>query len=493
MEVRLSSKIISNLLLHLPLNEEGDFCFMGESLIIRKGGGLPGGIKIINSFKTEIIETNKVFEVPKGIINNQISVRIFGGGAGGYVYSGSSATDNRWGGGSGLMNNGIIAVTPGQTIQVNIGNGGLSASAGGTTFFGSYLSANGGNGKDGGSGGGSTYTDRMNDGGNGYQFGGGGGGRAGRGGAGGKWGGGGGGAEFNVHRSGDGGNGGYYGGGGGGSISGGKGGHGGYYGGGGGTGSYFFWKMSFSGAVASSGGGVGGCVNVLNVNEGRSGLAGNGGNGGVGQNKNYANSKPGYAGTNTSAWTNVFNDGNGYFRGGGKAGSNGGTIGNYSGGGGGGGGFGGNGGKGGTPYWSNSYDSEDGRWNNEIVESNSAGGGGGGYGSNGGYGTEAGGGGGGFGGDGGNGGSMGGGGGGGYGKSAKGGDNGGGGGGYYGRGGNDGGGGGGYGDGAEASSKVKRNAGYGAGGAAATSSSSYCFGGKGICIIQYYVREVEFS
>ena len=435
---------------------------MGESLIIRKGGGLPGGIKIINSFKTEIIETNKSFEVPKGIINNKISVRIFGGGAGGYRYDGSSVTDNRWGGGSGMMNNGIIDVTPGQTIQINIGNGGLSASSGGTTFFGTFLSANGGNG---------------------YQFGGGGGGRAGRGGSGGKWGGGGGGAEFNVKRSGDGGNGGYYGGGGGGSISGGRGGHGGYYGGGGGTGSYFYWNMYFSDAVEGSGGGVGGCINVLNINEGRSGLAGNGGNGGVGQNKNYANSTPGYAGTDTSTWTNVFNDGNGYFRGSGKAGLNGSTIGNYSGGGGGGGGFGGNGGNGGTPYWSGS----------DLVYDNSAGGGGGGYGSNGGHGTNAGGGGGGFGGDGGNGGPMGGGGGGGYGKSAKGGDNGGGGGGYYGRGGNDGGGGGGYGDGAEASSIVSRNAGYGAGGAATSSGSSYCFGGKGICIIQYYVREVEFS
>ena len=107
-------------------------------------------------YKTEIIIQNKSWEVPNNCnVSRGISVRIFGGGARGLC------------GGSGWMNNAIFTnLQKGQHIEINIGEGSNSG-AGGTTFFGNYLSAIGGSGYNGGSGGGM--------GGEGYQFGGGGG------------------------------------------------------------------------------------------------------------------------------------------------------------------------------------------------------------------------------------------------------------------------------------------------------------------------------
>ena len=91
---------------------------MGESLIIRKGGGLPGGIKVEKRYKTEIIQGNQEWEVPAGLIGNQISVRIFGGGGGA----------SKGGGGGGWMNNGIITITPKEKINIVIGKGGAPSS-----------------------------------------------------------------------------------------------------------------------------------------------------------------------------------------------------------------------------------------------------------------------------------------------------------------------------------------------------------------------------
>ena len=106
---------------------------MGEAIITRKGSGDASstnkGILV-----TELITESKVWKAPKGILNNSISVRIFGaGGSGG----------PGGGGGGGYMNNTIMTVTPGQEISVTIGVG-ATHSAGGTSSFGSYLSANGG-------------------------------------------------------------------------------------------------------------------------------------------------------------------------------------------------------------------------------------------------------------------------------------------------------------------------------------------------------------
>ena len=472
--------------------------YMAESLIVRKGGS--GSGSFIGELKTEIITSNLNWVVPK-VRNNQISVRIFGGGGAGnsgptlspigssYMSSGGS------GGGGGWMNNAIFTnLTPGQVIPIVIGIGGTieynTTYSGGTSTFGSYLSANGGEkatsssynattgigtGGGGGNGGSGGGTGGSN-GGIGYQFGGGG--SSQHGGRGGMWGGGGGGGI-------NGGTGGTYGGGGGAGFLG-TAGTGGTYGGGGGAGCRFngynssIWKYGNRGIGGTYGG--------------------NGGGTGLRNNTSYTNTNIAQNGTNTSTWTNVFNDGNGYFRGDGLQGKY--QYTNYNAstqseyycicGGGGGGGFGGNGGIG-------SYSN-----GNSKVTLYCYGGGGGGYGSNGGNAKlsgdySGGGGGGGYGGDGGE--CSGGGGG--YGKSAKGGNNYGGGGGYYSRGGHGmsdryqygvtGGGGGGYGNGGNGAYLLinrftpAEDGGFAAGGG----GGGYVFtsgkGGNGICIIQYYI------
>lgn len=137
--------------------------------------------------------------MPGNIVNNRIYVWIFGGGGGSWATN-SEDTYNGYsvGGGGGWMNNGEFTITPGTVVHIELGEGGYQISSttnphsGGTTTFGTYLSANGGGaasascGGNGGSGGGGGG--RLNaSGGRGYQFGGGGGWS--RGGQGGAWGG----------------------------------------------------------------------------------------------------------------------------------------------------------------------------------------------------------------------------------------------------------------------------------------------------------------
>lgn len=173
---------------------------MGEAIIAR---GETVDPKLIPRYskvlKTEIITENTIWEVPGTcMVEEGVSVRIFGGGAG---------LGGGHGGASGLMNNTILKnLNSYQRIVINIGIGGIGNNTGGTSTFGNYLSANGGdkNGYGGASGGGTAgdnsdmryYTPDAG------QFGGGGGGSynyssrwyMGKGGNGGKWGGGGGGA-----------------------------------------------------------------------------------------------------------------------------------------------------------------------------------------------------------------------------------------------------------------------------------------------------------
>ena len=164
---------------------------MGEAFIVGRGGdsSSSGTPKLV----TNIFTTNGVFVVPNAR-NQQFTVRIFGGGGGGGY---SSVASNVSGGGGGFMNNAILTLQEGKAISVQIGSGGKGAipsnpnsttgatsnngTKGGTTSFGTYLSAIGGlggnsnwvgTGGDGGSGGG---TSSNRGGGNGYQFGGGGG------------------------------------------------------------------------------------------------------------------------------------------------------------------------------------------------------------------------------------------------------------------------------------------------------------------------------
>ena len=410
---------------------------MGEAIITARIGD--SVVRTRWKYITKIVTANEVWEVPEIDTSKGVSVRIFGGGAGGLR---TNSGYGMHGGSSGWMNNAIFTnLNIGDKIPIIIGTGGvgyigyttdISGHVGGTSSFGKYLSANGGSFSGGGAGGGALSSNNA---GIGYQFGGGGT-HNGSGGDGGYWGGGGS-TGLVDHLTKYAGNGGYYGGGGAGNgiieSAYAFGGNGGYYGGGG--------YGGLGGLYEEKTGTRGGCIRSDPYNT-QSAITGYSGLGGNGQYWNKAAN-----GVDTSTWTNVFNDGNGYFRGKGLARGDAG------------GGFGGNGG------------------------SNK--GGGGGYGSNGGnnYG-----GGGGFGGDGGDG-SMysGGGGGGGYGKTAKGGNYGGGGGGYYSKGGDNCGGGGGYGDGGSSN----KDGGYAAGGGAGGSGNAGN-GGGGICIIQYYGKVLEY-
>lgn len=143
---------------------------MSEAIIARKGpsnrssnGNSFNGSRFI----TEVIVKNTNWVMPSNVINNTISVRIFGAGGGGIVDAG---------GGGGWMNNGDLILTEGELVPITIGIG--TRRNGGTTSFGTYLSANGGGAANdthagsGGSGGGSVSI--FINGGIGYQFGGGG-------------------------------------------------------------------------------------------------------------------------------------------------------------------------------------------------------------------------------------------------------------------------------------------------------------------------------
>ena len=216
---------------------------MSEVMISRRGGG-SGGSSGNGTLFTEIITDNRYYTVPNGIKNNELRVRIFGGGGGyGMNSVGTFINNCAYGGGSGWMNNDIVTLLSGVQVYITIGNGGKStyinssyvyAYDGGTTSFGGYLSANGGessfqkSGNGGASGAGyGSYVKPIS-----YQFGGGAGASYSNGGDGGVWGGGGG----CVATSGSdktSGNGGTYGGGGG--AIGASLGKGGTYGGNGGT------------------------------------------------------------------------------------------------------------------------------------------------------------------------------------------------------------------------------------------------------------------
>mgnify|MGYP007080087574 FL=1 len=119
---------------------------MSEAIISRGGSGASSGGKKY-ALKTEIYTSNKEWTVPEAK-NNEFSIKLFGGGgSGAYKHQ-----DNIYaGGGSGDFNNAILNLSQGSVITITIGTGGLKPSStynngndGGSSFFGSYLSANGG-------------------------------------------------------------------------------------------------------------------------------------------------------------------------------------------------------------------------------------------------------------------------------------------------------------------------------------------------------------
>lgn len=156
---------------------------MGEALMFRAGGGNFDGSNAGGDYElcTQIFESNGTFTMPDNVKDGQVHVRIFGGGGAGGTNSQSPYDSG--GGCGGYMNNGWVSLGSGSTVQVTIGKGGASsyfnASSGGTTSFGTFLSANGGdkysntscNGGSGGGGGGYMYSSYDAPAGNGIQFG----------------------------------------------------------------------------------------------------------------------------------------------------------------------------------------------------------------------------------------------------------------------------------------------------------------------------------
>jgi len=209
---------------------------------------------------------NHTFTVPAGVTS--VSVVCVGGGGGGNVGGG---------GGGGLRYKNGLAVTPGQAITVTVGAGGGPRQAGGSSSFGTFITAYGGatgpGAGDGGTGGGG--------------FGGDGGGTGGAGGPwdGGNYGGGGGGAAGYSGNGGTGGRGGSGGGltGGTAGAGGGGGGGAGWGGAGGGVGLFGMGANGEGGTLRSGGGGGSGGANGSAQAGFYAGTGGAFGGGGAGQ------------------------------------------------------------------------------------------------------------------------------------------------------------------------------------------------------------------
>lgn len=116
----------------------------------------------LKTLKKQIFEANGTFTVPAGV--TQVIVSLSGGGGGGAGAVAASPYTPAGGGAGGVIFRDILAVTPGEAINVTIGaggNGGLghggafstgtgfatsNGSSGGITSFGSLRSASGGGG-----------------------------------------------------------------------------------------------------------------------------------------------------------------------------------------------------------------------------------------------------------------------------------------------------------------------------------------------------------
>ena len=121
-------------------------------MIIRAGGGYNsnGGSSSENNIvgwrpKSEVITANGYYVVPKAK-DQEFHVRLFGGGGGCVQGVCMRATDilAMGGGGGGNMNNDALILNIADSIPVTIGAGGNLGGNGGTTSFGTYLSATGG-------------------------------------------------------------------------------------------------------------------------------------------------------------------------------------------------------------------------------------------------------------------------------------------------------------------------------------------------------------
>ncbi len=95
---------------------------------------------IFGSGQVRVITTSQAFIVPDGC--TRVRVRLWGGG------SGAAVGLSRGGPGAGFALKDISGLTPGQSIAVTVGAGGVSGTpgtSGGTSSFGAFVSATGGN------------------------------------------------------------------------------------------------------------------------------------------------------------------------------------------------------------------------------------------------------------------------------------------------------------------------------------------------------------
>lgn len=105
-----------------------------------------------NTFGNQLFTSSGTFTVPEVVTSLKVTVVGGGGGGGAGKIVGYSLGTGGTGGGGGIAV-GIFTVTPGATYTVTIGSGGVgtntfntNGSAGGTSSFGSVLSATGGSG-----------------------------------------------------------------------------------------------------------------------------------------------------------------------------------------------------------------------------------------------------------------------------------------------------------------------------------------------------------
>lgn len=92
-----------------------------------------GNMRVFASFGTT------TWTVPAGV--TKVRARVWGAGGGGGVFGGGFPSG---GGGGGGYAEGVYTVTPGASIAVTVGLGGVANAAGGSSSFGTYCSATGG-------------------------------------------------------------------------------------------------------------------------------------------------------------------------------------------------------------------------------------------------------------------------------------------------------------------------------------------------------------
>lgn len=108
---------------------------MSEAIIARGGRKGSGGGSDFHGLMTEVYTSSTMWLVPSNAVNNEFSVRIFGGGGGGYGASGG----NMGGGGGGYYCNGGDSGGGGGGYGSGYGSGGYSTGSSGICIIQYYV------------------------------------------------------------------------------------------------------------------------------------------------------------------------------------------------------------------------------------------------------------------------------------------------------------------------------------------------------------------